>query len=45
MKKERANKKSKRTTKKNEGEAQDKITEWLISAKKKVIFKETVEIC
>ena len=32
-------------SKKNEGEAQDKITEWLISAKKKVVFKETVEIC
>ena len=30
MEKERANKKSKRTAKKNEGEAQDKITEWLI---------------
>ncbi|CAH3032084.1 unnamed protein product [Pocillopora meandrina] len=28
MEKERANKKSKRTAKKNEGEAQDKITEW-----------------
>lgn len=32
-------------SKKNEGEAQDKITEWLISAQKKVVFKETVEIC